>query len=135
LDKRGINGKWITNYEAALKLAGETHRPILAVLTGSDWCPWCIKLENEMFSKQQFKDWAKEHVVLLYLDFPNNKKLSKEQIKQNSDLEAKWGKGGYPTLYLISELGQKYDWKYGYSSDGIDRWLAYIDASAKKLTQ
>jgi protein disulfide-isomerase len=135
LDKRGINGKWITNYEAALKLAAETHRPILAVLTGSDWCPWCVKLEKEMFSTQKFKDWAKDNVVLLYLDFPQNKKLSKEQEKQNRELQEKWGKGGYPTLYLISEKGDKYDWKHGYSDEGLDTWLAYLDFSKKKLTK
>jgi protein disulfide-isomerase len=135
LDKRGLNGKWIVNHEAAVKLAGEAHRPILVVLTGSDWCPWCVKLEREIFANQKFKDWAKENVVLLYLDFPQTRKLSKEQEKQNRDLQAKWGAEGYPTLFLLSEKGEKYDWKYGYNDGGIDNWLAYLDASKKRLVK
>ncbi len=133
LDKRGINGKWITNYENALKLSNETHRPILALLTGSDWCPWCMKLEKEMTAQQKFKDWAKGNVVLLYLDYPQKFKLPKDLVKQNAELQAKWGTNGYPTILFINDKGEKYDWKFGYSEDGFDKWLEWIEFSMKKL--
>ena len=132
-DKRGINGKWVTGYDAAVKLAVETKRPILVLFTGSDWCPWCIKLDKEMLSNQQFKDWAKDNVVLLYLDFPQNKKLSASQVKTNNDLKTKYGCDGFPSMYLINEKGEKYDWTLGYSKDGFDVWMKYLTSSVAKF--
>lgn len=131
--KRGANGTWITNYQAALALAVETKRPILTVFTGSDWCPYCIKLEAEIFAKPEFKEWAKNNVVLLYLDYPRKTKLSKEIEKQNDELKKKFGIQGYPTVYLLKENGDRYDWKFGYNDAGVVAWVDYVEASRKNL--
>lgn len=135
LDKRGLNGKWITSYEAALKLAAESRRPILAVCTGSDWCPWCIKLEKEVFSTDAFKTWAAGKVVLLYLDFPRQTKLPKELAEQNDMLATKWGCNGFPSVFLLSSKGVKYDWKHGYSEGGAEKWVAYVESWRAQLTR
>lgn len=133
--KRGANGKWLTNYAAVVKLATEVRRPILVVFTGSDWCPWCVKLEREMLSNQQFKDWAAKNVVLLYLDFPRNSKQTKELEAQNAELAKKYGVTGFPTILLLNERGEKYEWKFGYSDAGFDAWLRHIDTSKVRLTK
>ena len=37
---------WMTDFAAAQKLAKETKKPMLVDFTGSDWCPWCIRLDK-----------------------------------------------------------------------------------------
>jgi protein disulfide-isomerase len=37
--------------------------------TGSDWCGWCIKLQNEVLKTTDSKKWAAENVVLVELIF------------------------------------------------------------------
>ena len=68
---------WTTDYEDALKESAKTGKPILANFTGSDWCGYCIKLDKEVFSTDTFEDWAEENVILLEVDFPRRKSLSK----------------------------------------------------------
>ncbi|MCA9784845.1 MAG: thioredoxin family protein, partial [Candidatus Cloacimonetes bacterium] len=50
----GEDDLWITDYEEALKLAKKERKLVLVDFTGSDWCGWCIKLKDEVFSKEEF---------------------------------------------------------------------------------
>ena len=67
---------WMTDMDKAMKLSAKTGKPILADFSGSDWCGWCIKLDREVFSKKAFKDFAKDNLILVLLDFPNRKHIS-----------------------------------------------------------
>ena len=49
---------WIENFEAAKKQAAKENKDILIDFTGSDWCGWCIKLKDEVFTKALFKKEA-----------------------------------------------------------------------------
>ena len=62
--------KWYTNLEEAVKIATVNQKSILVDFTGSDWCIWCHRLDDEVFSKKEFSDWAKKNLVLVKLDFP-----------------------------------------------------------------
>ena len=59
------DGKWLDSFDEAIKESKKTGKPILANFTGSDWCGWCIRLDKEVFSKSEFKEWADKNVVLL----------------------------------------------------------------------
>ena len=61
---------WLTDYQAAKKQAKEENKPILINFTGTDWCGWCIKIEKEIFSKEEFKTYAKENLILMEVVFP-----------------------------------------------------------------
>lgn len=39
-----------TDYDAALKRAAEQGKRTLVLFTGSDWCVWCKKLDDETFA-------------------------------------------------------------------------------------
>ena len=45
---------WLTDFGAAKKAAAERKVPILANFAGSDWCGWCIRLDEEVFSTDAF---------------------------------------------------------------------------------
>jgi thioredoxin-related protein len=124
----GINGKWTTNYQQALTLAKDNNRTILALFTGSDWCPWCKKLDNEVLSKDEFKQWAKSKFVLLYLDFPRTIHLSAQLQKQNNDLGVKYGVHGYPHVIFIHASGEALQqWHSGYQDGGVLPWIKEVD--------
>ncbi len=92
---------WYTDIEQAAKVSNDTHRPIFGFFTGSDWCGWCHKLEADVMSKQQFKDWAAKHVVLLELDFPRKKQLPQKLQDQNNSLQQFFRVQGYPTVWIF----------------------------------
>ena len=119
----GIDGQqWLESYVQAVSLAKAEQRPILIDFTGSDWCGWCIRLDEEVFSKSQFRDWAKENVVLLKLDFPQTQPQSMELVEQNQGLAQKYGIQGFPTILFINESGQVLG-NSGYLQGGPGAWI------------
>ncbi len=92
---------WYTDIMKADEVSKKSGKPIFAFFTGSDWCGWCHKLQNDVFSKQSFIDWAKKSVVLVELDFPRNKQLPTELAQQNSGLQQALQVQGYPTVWLL----------------------------------
>ena len=121
---------WLTDFEAARKLAEEKKLPILADFSGSDWCGWCIKLHNEVFSQNEFKKYAKDNFVLLLVDFPSRKEQSEAEKKKNQALAQKYGVQGFPTVLLLDAKG-KVIGRTGYQRGGPS---AYVD-HLKKLAE
>lgn len=78
---------WMTDWEAAKAKSKAENKPILINFTGTDWCGWCIKIEKEVFSKKEFKEYAEKNLVLMEVDFPKKKEQSPELKKQNKALD------------------------------------------------
>lgn len=102
IDYPAHNPGWEVDLEKAYQMSEKTGKPILANFTGSDWCGWCIRLTNSVFSKDDFKKWAKDNVVLLELDFPRRKKLPDALAKQNNSMQQALQIRGFPTVYLMN---------------------------------
>lgn len=99
--------EWLTDMDAAMKLSAETGKPILVDFSGSDWCGWCIKFEKEVLSQKIFKDFAKENLILVSIDFPRRKKQSTEEKKKNQALYDQYKIEGFPTLLLLDRTGKE----------------------------
>jgi thioredoxin-related protein len=93
--------KWYTNMMEAHAISEATDKPLFAFFTGSDWCGWCKKLQKDVFSKAEFIEWAQKNVVLVELDFPRNKELPAEIVKQNNELQQVFRVGGFPTIWMF----------------------------------
>ena len=94
--------KWYTDINEAQKQSQATHKPIFALFTGSDWCIWCHRLQNDVFDKPEFVQWAKKNVILLELDFPRTKQLAPELAKQNNELQNVFKVQGFPTVWIFT---------------------------------
>lgn len=102
---------WHVYLDKAYKESKKTGKPILANFTGSDWCGWCIRLDKSVFSKPEFKKWAKDNVVLLELDFPRRTKQDSDLRKQNRGLAQAFRVSGYPTVWLFDiDKDDKGEW-------------------------
>ncbi len=99
---------WQTDLEEARTTAHNENKDILLVFQGSDWCAPCIKLDREIWTSSEFKNYAKEHYVMLKADFPRKAKnqLEHAQQKKNNALAEKYNKEGYfPLVILLDEKG------------------------------
>jgi len=121
---------WGTNFEAAKTEAAKDHKDILMDFTGSDWCGWCIKLRDEVFTKDAFKQEAPKHFVLLELDFPQKKELPKEEKEQNEKMQAMYAVEGFPTIFLTDAKGRPYG-KTGYQKGGPEEYNKHLDELRK----
>lgn len=103
-----VDAAWFENYEAAKALSASAERPLLMLFTGSDWCVWCQRLEQEILSQPEFTAYAAENLVLLKIDFPRNSQQTIELKAQNEQLQMDWDVEGYPTLIISDAQGQFY---------------------------
>ena len=108
---------WDDNYDKALAEAKAHNKLVLLDFTGSDWCGYCMQLDSEVFSKSDFKKFAKENLVLVELDFPHGKRQTKKLAEQNAALKDKFKISGYPTLILVDAEGNLQARWGGYSKD------------------
>ena len=118
-------GEWIENYELALATAKELKRPVLINFTGSDWCSWCKKLSAEVFTQDQFKDYAKANLVLLKLDYPRSIPQTAELKAQNQKLQEQYKIQGYPTIVLLDSTGKEIS-QLGYEAGGAAKYVDRI---------
>jgi protein disulfide-isomerase len=122
---------WLTDYKKAQEEAKTSKKLLLLNFTGSDWCGWCIKLDKEVFSKSEFKDYASKNLVLLTIDFPRAKQLPLDVRKQNEGLASQYQVQGFPTIVVLNGDGQKV-WEYpGYFPDGAAAFIAQLEKARK----
>lgn len=118
---------WMTDFEAAKQKAAAENKDLLVDFTGSDWCGWCIKLVDEVFKHDAFKQGAADNFVLVELDFPQDKsKLDEATQKQNEMLQKKYSIQGFPTILLLDDQGRPYA-QTGYQAGGPEKYLSHLD--------
>ena len=103
---------WLDDYHKAQDEAKANHKLLFVNFTGSDWCGWCIRLDQDVFSQSNFKDFASKNLVLLELDFPRPggsrwQGQAAELKKQNLNLAQQYDVHGCPTLIVLDGNGQK----------------------------
>src|SRR6187402_762507 len=94
--------KWYTDVREAITESNKVHKPMLMFFTGSDWCGWCIRLQNEVLKTPEFTKWAAENVVLVELDYPRRTPQTPQIKTQNNELQQAFGIQGFPTVYFTS---------------------------------
>lgn len=120
---------WETNLQKAVEMSIKTKKPLLLFFTGSDWCGWCIRLQNEVLKTPDFAKWAKDNVILVELDFPRRSPQQPEIAQQNNELQQIFAVRGYPTVWFATP--SKKDGKInldklgstGYVAGGPGKWL------------
>ena len=112
-------GVWTMDFDAAVQLAGEKKLPLILNFTGSDWCGWCKLMDKNVFAEEAWKTYAKENVLLVTLDFPQDKSVVPEKyVARNKALQEKFGVRGYPTYVVLDNDG---DTKLGQLGAGREK--------------
>jgi protein disulfide-isomerase len=118
----GLPVQWQTDFATASANARKSGLYMLLDFSGSDWCGWCMKLEAEVFSKPEFRQYANGNLVSVLVDFPNEKPQTKQLKAQNAELARKYGIEGYPTVIILSPEGEQVG-KTGYLAGGAKNYV------------
>ncbi len=101
--------EWLVDIEEAKNEATQKNRNIILVFQGGDWCGPCIKLEKNIWTSDEFKNYAKDHFVMLKANFPRKRKnkLDKDQQEKNNQLAEKYNKKGFfPHIVVLNNKGK-----------------------------
>ena len=132
-----VMGKWTMDLDAAKKVAVEKQLPILLDFSGSDWCGWCKLMEESVFSKPEWAEYAGEHIMMVLVDFPEDKSLVPEKyVARNNELKEEYGISGFPTFIIIAADGET---ELGRLSAGRDKtpasFIAEVEATLQNTPQ
>jgi len=121
---------WQTNIDQAKALAAKENRKIILVFQGSDWCAPCIKLEREIWSTDEFNDYAKDHFVMLQADFPRKKsnRLPVELQEHNNKLAERYNKNGYFPFILVLDKEGKVLGETGYKKISPSEYIDLLES-------
>jgi protein disulfide-isomerase len=123
--------QWMTDLPKAQEKAKAENKLVLMDFTGSDWCPWCVKLNKEVFSTPEFIEYANKNLVPVEVDFPNKKKQPAELKAANKALQKKFEIKGYPTVVVLDADGNKVG-ETGYEPGGPKAFIAQLEKFRKK---
>ena len=119
------NKAWHDDFEIAAALAKKENKPMLLNFSGSDWCTWCKRLSKEVFTKDEFLEYAGSDLVLVLLDFPKFQAQDEKIKAQNNALAQKYGIRGFPTVILL-DSGGKLVAQTGYQAGGAASYVTYL---------
>lgn len=114
---------WKLSMDEAQALAKKENKSLVLVFQGSDWCAPCIKLDKSIWSTDDFKAYAQDHLVMVKADFPRKKAnaLSVQQQKHNQQLAERYNPQGYFPLVVV------------FNSDGqVTKTLGYANKSPRE---
>ena len=120
---------WLTDVDKAIELAKKENKAVMIEFTGSDWCPPCIKMKKEVFSKEEFLKAASEKFVLVHLDFPRG---DEELREKNQPMAEKYKIEGYPTVILLDSEGKEFTRFFASKYPTVETFLAHLNSSLEK---
>jgi thioredoxin-related protein len=120
---------WSDNLEKALEKAKAEKKSVLLEFTGSDWCPPCIAMRKNVFSKKEFVEAASKKFILVELDFP---KGNEELSKKNEPMAEKYKIEGFPTVILLDSEGKEFTRFFASEFPTVDGFLKHLNESLEK---
>ncbi|HMO04928.1 MAG TPA: thioredoxin family protein [Kiritimatiellia bacterium] len=118
---------WLTDFAAAQERARREDKPMLLNFSGSDWCGWCIRLNNEVFSTPAFITFATQRFVCVLIDSPRRTPLPEALAAQNRALKQRFEVPGFPTILLTTPEGKTLARTGGYRAGGPQAYVDHLD--------
>jgi thiol:disulfide interchange protein len=120
---------WSTDLDKAFEKAKAEKKSVLVEFTGSDWCPPCIAMRKNVFSKKDFVTEASKKYILVELDFPKGDKAVAEK---NEPFAKKYNIEGFPTVILFTPEGKEFTRFFASEFPNTDLFLAHLDKALEK---
>lgn len=122
--------EWVYDLNQAKELAKIGDKKIILVFQGSDWCGPCMKLDRKIWQSNEFKDYAKDHFVMLKADFPRRKKnqLSDQQKAKNEKLAEKYNSKGYFPLVVVMDKDANVLKETGYKKLSPKEYIEHLNS-------
>ena len=92
-----------TDYEIAKREAIKQNKDILIVLTGSDWCKPCIKMEKNVFLNSEFIKLAEDKLIILEVNLERHIDMDSKVYKDYDFFKKKYQTNTLPCLILIDK--------------------------------
>ena len=90
--------QFTSDFDAAIATAGQEDK-IVMLDVYTDWCTWCHKLDEEVYSDQKVADEVNKDFVAL--------KVNPEKGKANKEFVERYQVRGFPTILFLNGKGEE----------------------------
>lgn len=136
--KRKPDGKTSTptgmtdDFEAACEQAKKEKKRILLVFSGSDWCGFCKRLDDDVLSEKKFIRQVSRKYVPVYIDSPRDRSLLSARAQdRNPGLIDRYSPNGYPTVVVTDADGEELARFSGYGGGGSSAFMRRLEDSVE----
>lgn len=103
--KSALNLKW-ESFNGGIERAKTNHKKVL-VDVYTDWCGWCKKMDENVYTDQNVKEYLSKNFVVIKMNAEAAGTLHyKGQDYTPAQLAAAFGVNGYPTTLFLKEDGE-----------------------------
>ena len=120
---------WSEDLTKALAQAKKANKAVLVEFTGSDWCPPCMAMRKNVFSKKEFVTAAQKKFVLVEIDIPKGDTKTKEK---NLPLLQKHKVDAFPTVLLMDADGKEFTRFTASAFPTPEAFLKHLDEQLEK---
>ena len=124
-----VEKMWVSDLAAAQARAKTSGKLVFIDFTGSDWCPPCMALYDNVLTQSEFLDYADKNLELVEIDFPRNKPINKTVELTNRNLAEKYNVQSFPTLIVMDAAGKILHRDEGYGSQNAKAFTADLKAA------
>lgn len=120
---------WSTDLDKAFEKAKAEKKSVLVEFTGSDWCPPCIAMRKNVFSKKEFIDAASKNFILVEIDLPKGDEALRTK---NEPIAEKYKIEGFPTVILFTPEGKEFTRFFASEFPKTDEFLKHLDSALER---
>ena len=118
--------QWQTNYEEAVRQSKTASKPLVLFFTGSDWCGWCTKLDEEALGTKEFAEATANRFIFVKIDFPLYASQDPQIKAQNKQLQNKFSVRSFPTILILDPQQNQQIGTTGYRPGGGKSFADYL---------
>lgn len=93
--------KWTPTYFDALQAAKRDHRALFLYFSGSNWCSYCQKFDEQVLSDPKFLTLVDSRFSFYKADFPQGRVDNLSQHEENQNLLRRFQVDGFPTVLVL----------------------------------
>lgn len=98
----------LTDWDKARQIAKEQNKRILIILTGSEWCAPCKKMDKNVIQNNEFQNYVSQNLIVFLVDIPGNViDLDSSIYKKYQKFEEKYETKRLPSLVLTESDGMR----------------------------
>ncbi len=120
---------WTADLVAAQARAKTEKKAVLVEFTGSDWCPPCMAMRKNVFSKPEFVKEASKNFILVEIDMPEGDQALRAK---NEPTVEKFKIDGFPMVVLLNENGKEFGRFFASEHPTTERFLQQLQKSLEK---
>ena len=111
------------SFDAGMEKAKSSHKKVL-VDVYTEWCGWCAKMDKEVYTDPEVKDYLSKNFVIIKMNAEGNGKVHyKGQGYSPGQLAAAFGVKGYPATLFMREDSEPITLLPGYAEASMFRLI------------